>query len=391
MASEYDLAFSPNSFDEAGSFKLLELPPEVCALIESAATATHPTTLTIKGRPNEDAVLCTRDTTYAMRSVVLSNSVLVVTPSEGDLQFEKDKADGAEDGGEREAVVVRDQINEVIELSKCVPKLHQLAGLLRGREYEGEEEDEMEDEEQDAQGTQPLTYQAVRDSVQASDAELDRGLRDRRILQLNGHLRPISPPYLLRLLELVLNQLVAHGLDPAAAPLETLTTALADADDVPRAVSGQVLGWFGALAGGRWAMDARAIVREIGLGILRAHRHDPVIESALLARWREAATDAFADLCEMSLLAGNYIATAALDGSAGPLRYFPSSALPVDPAARFAELFLTRARWKGDEIAPFLADIAVDAKERDRLLLKYARATTTPEGIWYTARAQYAA
>ena len=71
------------------------------------------------------------------------------------------------------------------------------------------------------------------------------------------------------------------------------------------------------------------------------------------------------------------------------LTYFPSSELPVDPGARFAELFLARPRWKADEIAPFLADIAVDTKERDKLLLKHARAVTDPQGIWYTARAKY--
>ena len=55
------------------------------------------------------------------------------------------------------------------------------------------------------------------------------------------------------------------------------TNALADADDVPRAVSGQVLGWFGTIAEGKWAMDARAVVREIGLGILREHRVNWVV------------------------------------------------------------------------------------------------------------------
>lgn len=61
----------------------------------------------------------------------------------------------------------------------------------------------------------------------------------------------------------------------------------------------------------------------------------------------------------------------------------------MDPAPRFADLFVTRSRWRGEEIAPFLSDIAVDSKERDKLLLKFARATTDPQGVWYTARAQY--
>lgn len=61
----------------------------------------------------------------------------------------------------------------------------------------------------------------------------------------------------------------------------------------------------------------------------------------------------------------------------------------MDPAQRFADLFLARARWKGDDIAPFLGEIAVNSKERDRLLLKYCRAITDTQGIWYTSRMQY--
>lgn len=88
---------------------------------------------------------------------------------------------------------------------------------------------------------------------------------------------------------------------------------------------------------------------------------------------------------------GNYLTST--DALADPhvplLTYYPSSSLPVEPGARFAELFLARPRWKVDEIAPFLADIAVDNKERDKLLLKHARALTDAQGIWYTARAKY--
>ena len=42
---------------------------------------------------------------------------------------------------------------------------------------------------------------------------------------------------------------------------------------------------------------------------------------------------------------------------------FPVSSLPVDPAQRFADLFLTRSKWKNEDITPFLSDIAVDAKD----------------------------
>ena len=90
---------------------------------------------------------------------------------------------------------------------------------------------------------------------------------------------------------------------------------------------------------------------------------------------------------------GNYLTSSdtLVDPPTALLAYFPSAELPVEPGARFAELFLARPRWKVEEIAPFLADVAVDTKERDKLLLKHARAVTEADGIWYTARAKYSA
>jgi sister chromatid cohesion protein DCC1 len=92
---------------------------------------------------------------------------------------------------------------------------------------------------------------------------------------------------------------------------------------------------------------------------------------------------------KLSLLLGDYLRNLSSTGGEATLTYFPSSALPVDPAARFVELFLTRQRWKHEDIEHFLLDIAVNSKERDKLLLKHARALTDAEGVWYTARVSY--
>ena len=85
---------------------------------------------------------------------------------------------------------------------------------------------------------------------------------------------------------------------------------------------------------------------------------------------------------------GNYLASTKPQSypPSNQLTYFPSSELPLEPLARFGDLFLTRSRWRAEEIAPFLNDIAIDRKERDKLLLKYARALTTPDGAYYTSR-----
>jgi sister chromatid cohesion protein DCC1 len=55
---------------------------------------------------------------------------------------------------------------------------------------------------------------------------------------------------------------------------------------------------------------------------------------------------------------------------------------------RFADLFLTRERWKVEDIKPYLSDIVVDTKDLDKLLLEHARALTDKDGSWFTARAR---
>ena len=152
--AECDLNFSPVSSNEAGSYKLVELTPDFTTLIENALRDNLDlrlefgkiTTLlvsdqyvrfTIKGHSNDDAVLCTADKTYTMRSIVLSNTVLVATAAPD--EHASDYSDGA--------VFIRDQINEIIELVPIVPKLHKLSALIRNRQYDEGQEDEVEEDE----------------------------------------------------------------------------------------------------------------------------------------------------------------------------------------------------------------------------------------------------
>ncbi|KAG6890540.1 hypothetical protein C0992_000800 [Termitomyces sp. T32_za158] len=330
--------------------------------------------LMIKGQSGEDAVLCTANKTFSVRSVVLSNSILVVTPPP-----DASSLDFADD-----AVVIRDQVTEVLELAPAVPKLHTLSALLRGKEFDGDQFDD--DGNAETTDATKVTYDDALQTIQASDMELDRGLRDRRILIVKGELRPIAPIYLDHLLELFLNVLVALSLSHESASVEAMSSSLADDHQVPRWLSTQIMSWFGEIKDGAWKMDVSALIKEVGLGILRHHRHQPISQDELIARWKFLVGDTFESCVDLDLLSGNYLSS--LDNPEN-LTYFPASALPVDPSRRFADLFLTRSRWKVKDIAPFLSDIAVDSKERDKLLLRFSRATTDADGVWYTARTQY--
>ncbi|KAH9924475.1 uncharacterized protein B0H18DRAFT_1119996 [Fomitopsis serialis] len=339
---EYTLKFSSSAVADTAAFKLLELPPDLSKLVES--NPDESSSWSIKGNPDEDAVLCTADKTHTIRSIALSNSVIVATAG--------DREDTSTDEASYStSVEVRNQLNEILELVPSVPRLHKLHVLLRGKEYdEGQEgDDDMHMDE-----SEKFTYEEARATLQASDTELDQGLKKRRVLILNGELRPISPTYLNAILELLLTRLVSLSLPHDSASIDALCCALQDGYDVRKYVCKQ------------WCTDKTAVVRK-------------------------SVGDTFESEVSVDLLSGKYLTQTDVlkEPPIVVLIYFPCFQLPIDPAARFTDLFLTRPRWKADEIPPFLADIVVDAKERDKFLLKYTRAITDAEAIRYSARAKY--
>jgi sister chromatid cohesion protein DCC1 len=132
--------------------------------------------------------------------------LLVVTPPpDTALEFSED------------VVVIRDQVNEILELTPTVPRIQKLVSLLRGREYDETNEDDVVDDELAAAPdseevctpphsfhyatrqndtnrslfffsvqTLRYTYKQAREEIQASDAELDECLRRKRILNIQS-------------------------------------------------------------------------------------------------------------------------------------------------------------------------------------------------------------
>ncbi|TDL26230.1 hypothetical protein BD410DRAFT_572988 [Rickenella mellea] len=371
--TDIDLHFPQRNNSSTGCYCLLELPPELFAVMQDGTESN----LTVKGRATDDAVLCTSEKTYNIRSVTLSNAFCVLTSPEG------------EESGQ---TVIRDSIQEIYELVPSISKLHRIDGILKDCEY-----DEGLEDDDDYRNDRPnkrarYTYSDIKMDVQASDCELDRGLREKHVLVVNGELRPISPSYLTTVLELLLTTLVSLSQSPDAASAVDLADALENDHEIRRDISMQVMSWFGELSSEavksamKWKADIEAIVRQVGLGILRAHS-EPLSQDELLKKWSDAVGDTFETKVSMAHLLGNYLSEPSASTASHRITYFPSSRLPLSPAERLSDLFLTRSRWKADDIAPFLADIAVDNKDRDKMLMKYARSTTDATGVtWYTAK-----
>ncbi|KAG8895615.1 hypothetical protein FRB99_000427, partial [Tulasnella sp. 403] len=353
------------------TFRLLELTPELLKIIETKdeAALAH---ITIRGKTDDEAVLCTQNATYSIRAVQISNSYLVVSGSN------KASTDS------EESVFIRDQVNHVMELVPVVPKLEQLKRLLRECQYKGEDEDESDEQSDDRpRKRRRFTHAQIRGLVQASDTELEKGLTSKRILDIDGFLQPLPSSRLTHILTLILTLLPTHAWKSDSVPLDKLADELQYEHGVERSVTAQICRWFGDVSDeqrAKWTMNEQMVVREVGLGILEAQRHEFPTAEQLTAKWREQVGDTFEHHVNMDLLSGNYVELTDTDIPAGGratrqprLKYFPASDLPANPSQRFADLFLTKKSWRGAELTPFLQDIAVDKKERDRLLMKFTR------------------
>jgi sister chromatid cohesion protein DCC1 len=145
----------------------------------------------------------------------------------------------------------------------------------------------------------PFTLDQARIELQASEEELAQALKEKHVLIIDGDntrplypanpktkkltrgklcstdaLRPLSPSYLHKILELLLMHVVSLSQSHDAASVLELSRSLEYDHEVKREVSLQVMRWFGEIDATNelWKMDVQKVVRQVGLGVLRQHK-----------------------------------------------------------------------------------------------------------------------
>lgn len=254
--------------------------------------------LCIKGRHGDEAVLCTDSQTYMIRQVTQSNSMLLCSLA-GASSVKKSKAD--EDAG---AVIVRDNVVQILELVPIVARVGRLTTLLSESEYAGEEE-----EQERLDNVRRYTPQQVASTVQASPAELRNALRQAYIVEMDGYLRMMSRSYLTEALRVLLAHVDRLALSPERVLLRPAVAALSDVHDMRREAAEAMLGeWFGSTRkeGEQEeivALEAKAIARFLGLQLLeREAQHTPIELSVFMEKWAALVGSSLTGELEMGLL-----------------------------------------------------------------------------------------
>lgn len=121
--------------------------------------------MTIKGRPTDSAVLCTSSKTYSLRTVQISNELVLLRrppssssssilsqlpPSSPNSNSDEEGSD--ETGKGNNHLEYTETLHELMEMSVCVPRLDRIDDVLEGQRWGGLDEDGEDYEHEEERG-----------------------------------------------------------------------------------------------------------------------------------------------------------------------------------------------------------------------------------------------
>eukprot|EP00249_Psilotum_nudum_P032257 c47547_g1_i1 orf=301-1527(-) len=349
--------------------------------------------VTIRGCSGDEAVLCTSTSTYAIKFVATSNTVLLIPPPDHAAGYADDQSsNGSGDAGDPEkgggsstvSVSAIATSTGHLELVHTAPRLERLKELLSRRPYRDEGEGEGEDtmEEEDAEGL--FTWDDLTDNVQASDKELLEGLKSLAAVQIGKHWRLVDEKFMRCLFEVIILNAVQHDWPLNALRSDEVLPVL-NADGYSSRIVRHCLETYGAricsLSPARedeqmgtdddqrevWALDEKQVCLHYARQLLTAAskwRLDDFLEA-----WQRNLPTGIT--CNVELLRGEALVEKL--GSESWLRPFSTASLSTKPAARFAALFKERPRWEWQDLEPYVRDLRAPGQSVEALLIRYTR------------------
>lgn len=331
--------------------------------------------LIIKGAENDEAVLCTSSTTFAIKYVSTSNTVLLIPPQHTAPQAENmgSSADGKDRIEQTNAGVMATAAG-LIELVETAPRLDELKTLLNQRPYteDLDEEQMLEDDDRGRVGLYSMDDLISR--VQASHGQIKAALETMQAVELGGFWRIVDEKFMQGLLEVILLSAVQHdwNLKLLEEP-EVVQTVRKDGFS-PKIIK-HCLACYGKEVETnvhepdmrRWELEESKVCLHYAKQLLRA-----------ASKWRlEDFVDAWKNNIptgiqpELEMLKGEVLIERI--GGNSWLRLYSVSTLPSKPAERFSVLFKEKSKWEWDDLEPYLSGMQAPGQSVEAMLLRYTR------------------
>ncbi|XVE99901.1 hypothetical protein REPUB_Repub03eG0241000 [Reevesia pubescens] len=331
--------------------------------------------VTLRGQPDEDAVLCTKSKTYSVKFVGTSNSVFLVPPADCSTLCENSQDCDREDNKQQVGASVIKVAPGNMELVEVAPRLDKLKSLLSENLYSSDEAVAMDDLEFMERSIRRLyIWDDLCNKVQASDDELRTGLQALSAVEIDGYWRIVDEKYMDMILRMLLHNSVLNdwSLDKL---IEDKVVSVLESDGFPCKLAYHCLhvycSWVEeAIDGVVWRMDARRVCVHFARGILREGKRK--MEN-FMEEWMRIIPEemqASFDMLEGEVLTEKLAVETWVHA-------FSVSSLPSTPAERFSILFKERPQWEWKDLEPYIRDLNVPGLSSEALLLKYTRRTQT--------------
>ncbi|CAO3612565.1 unnamed protein product [Mucor hiemalis] len=355
---------------EKNSYSLVELgTPALVEAFESGSS------IVIKGLPEDEAVLCTDSKTFVVRQVNTSNSIILI---------EKEVRD--------QRSYVHDNVSNTIELLPCIARLSRLDELLKDTSYSGPEKESSESKKL-------YTFTDLLSVVQASEKELLDGLSVRGAFEHEGYYRVLDRDFLFRLFDSLMTNSTTNQIDLSQMSLGEAKRCIVDEqrqlgqqENIPDNVLTAAINVMikndnhGGDESFILEFCQRKTCRFLGEWLLTNPEGKRWKLEDFMTYWKSMGHDIFEP--ELTYLKGLYVQyeTVKFQVTEKYIYYFPVNQLSTEPPQRFAALFSEKPLWSLEEIEAFLDDLAPSKKEKETLLLKFARAHRTQNTTLYGSR-----
>ncbi|XP_040993381.1 sister chromatid cohesion protein DCC1 isoform X2 [Juglans microcarpa x Juglans regia] len=329
--------------------------------------------ITLRGQPDEDAVLCTRSKTYAVKFVGTSNSVFLIPPSD-QSEFCENSLDCI--GKDYDQQVVASVIKSApgnMELVEVAPRLDKLKLLLSVNPYRFGEDIEMEDlEETEKSYTGLYKWDDLVEQVQASDEELRSALKALSAVEIGGYWRIVDDKYMDTILSMLLHDSVLNDWSLDLLNEDEVVSML-ESDGFPQKLARHCLHVYGTKVDENvdkrvWRLDERRVCVHFAREILKEGKRKM---DTFMAKWMQKIPEGMR--ASFDMLEGEVL-TERL-GVETWVRAFSVSSLPFSPAERFSILFRERPKWEWKDLLPYIRDLKVPGLSSEGLLLKFTRRT----------------
>ncbi|XP_065061960.1 sister chromatid cohesion protein DCC1-like isoform X2 [Rhopilema esculentum] len=343
----------------AAEFKLFELPKELVDVVKEGEC------VTLRGDPNEEAVLCTKNASYEVRAADTSNALLLlpamITSKSPEFSNEPELKD----------VEVVSSISSYYELKRIKPKLSKLRKLLEESKFEGLEKEESKIDNK-------LNLHDLLTCIQASEEEIHQGLADIGAFSFNGYWRLLDVSYKEKAFSQILKLLDEEGWEFEEIPLVRTCEILEEL--YPREILKHCLDLYGEKIEYRdnpqvyYRLIEDKVCQFFAECILRGaerFNHHEFFEA-----WQQSVPDGMQTNKEQ--LKG--LALEDMTSQPPVIWYFPVSDLPDEPLARFNKLFKVRSKWTREDIEPYISDLCTPTQSMNALLLKFTRCSTDSLG-----------